>query len=111
MVNVAAARENVGSKVKDSAYHKEMMLLCKQAEQGVLLQAEQYDWLSDTNKEVDEQELKHITATWLRSRRFLQLTQAQIQSQWNSNTCLVETDDRNVTPGSPDMCEDDIQNE
>nr|GFC28230.1 hypothetical protein [Tanacetum cinerariifolium] len=69
-VNVARARENVGSpivqqfgiqcfnskefghfakecrklkRVKDSAYHKEKMLMCKQAEQGVLLQAEQYD--------------------------------------------------------------------
>nr|GEV23153.1 hypothetical protein [Tanacetum cinerariifolium] len=84
-VNVAASRENVGSKVvqksgiqcfnykeyghfakecrkpkrvKDFAYHKEKMLLCKQAEQGVLLQAEQYDWLADTNEEVDEQELE-----------------------------------------------------
>nr|GEU96387.1 retrovirus-related Pol polyprotein from transposon TNT 1-94 [Tanacetum cinerariifolium] len=28
-----------------------------------------------------------------------------------SNTCLLETDDSNVTPDSPDMCEDDIQNE
>nr|GFC08163.1 hypothetical protein [Tanacetum cinerariifolium] len=28
-----------------------------------------------------------------------------------SNTCLVETDDSNVIPDSPDMCEDDIQNE
>nr|GEW08642.1 Gag-Pol polyprotein [Tanacetum cinerariifolium] len=85
MVNVVAARENVGSKVvqqsgiqcfnckeyghftkecrkpkrvKDSAYHKEKMLLCKQAEQGVPLQAEQYDWLADTDEEVDEQELE-----------------------------------------------------
>nr|GEZ13035.1 hypothetical protein [Tanacetum cinerariifolium] len=44
-VNVAGAREKVGSlkdkKGKDSAYHKEKMLLCKQAEQGVPLQAEQ----------------------------------------------------------------------
>nr|GEU42943.1 copia protein [Tanacetum cinerariifolium] len=39
---------------------------------------------------------KHITATWKRSR---------------SNTCLVETDDSNVIPDSPDMCEDDIQND
>nr|GEV63068.1 hypothetical protein [Tanacetum cinerariifolium] len=45
-------------RVNDSAYHKEKMLLCKQAEQGVPLQAEQYDWLADTNEEVDEQELK-----------------------------------------------------
>nr|GEV93230.1 retrovirus-related Pol polyprotein from transposon TNT 1-94 [Tanacetum cinerariifolium] len=38
-VNVAAVRENVGSK-------------------GVPLQAEQYDWLADTDEEVDEQELE-----------------------------------------------------
>nr|GEU52321.1 hypothetical protein [Tanacetum cinerariifolium] len=84
-VNVAGARENVGSpvvqksgiqcfncrefghfakecrkpkRVKDSAYHKEKMLLCKQAKHGVPLQAEQYDWLADTDEEVDEQELE-----------------------------------------------------
>nr|GFA69353.1 hypothetical protein [Tanacetum cinerariifolium] len=85
MVNVVAAWENVGSKVvqqsgiqcfncrefghfvkecikpkrvKDFAYHKEKMMLCKQAVQGVPLLAKQYDWLADTNKEVDEQELE-----------------------------------------------------
>nr|GEY13087.1 reverse transcriptase domain-containing protein [Tanacetum cinerariifolium] len=84
-VNVDAARENVGSqvvkqsgiqcfncreyghfakecrkpkKVKDSAYHKKKMLVYKQAEQGVPLQAEQYDWLEDTDEEVDKQELE-----------------------------------------------------
>nr|GEW90891.1 hypothetical protein [Tanacetum cinerariifolium] len=84
-VNVAGTREKVGSpivqkygiqcfncrefghfakeykkpkRVKDSAYHKEKMLLCKQAEQGVLLLAEQYDWLADMDEEVDKQELE-----------------------------------------------------
>nr|GEY62321.1 hypothetical protein [Tanacetum cinerariifolium] len=33
------------------------------------------------------------------------------QSEYVSNTCLVEADDSNVTPNSPDMCEDDIQND
>nr|GEX11692.1 copia protein [Tanacetum cinerariifolium] len=45
-------------RVKDFAYHKEKMLLCKQAEKGVPLQAEQYDWLADTDKEIDEKELE-----------------------------------------------------
>nr|GFD24646.1 hypothetical protein [Tanacetum cinerariifolium] len=85
IVNVAGTREKVGSpvvqksgiqccnckeyrhfakecenpkRVKDSAYHKEKMLLCKQVEQGVPLQAEQYDWLADTDDKVDEQELE-----------------------------------------------------
>nr|GFA85430.1 hypothetical protein [Tanacetum cinerariifolium] len=50
--------ERKPKRVKDSAYHTEKMLLCKQAEQGVPLQAEQYDWLVDTDEEVDEQELE-----------------------------------------------------
>nr|GEW58715.1 hypothetical protein [Tanacetum cinerariifolium] len=41
-------------RVKDYTYHKEMMLLCKQAEKGVLLQTEQADWLEDTYEEIDE---------------------------------------------------------
>nr|GEU30728.1 hypothetical protein [Tanacetum cinerariifolium] len=84
-MNVVGARENVGSLVvqqfriqcfnckefgqfakeckkpkraKDSAYHKEKMLLCKQAEKGVTLQVEQYDWLADTDDEIDKQELE-----------------------------------------------------
>nr|GEU71611.1 hypothetical protein [Tanacetum cinerariifolium] len=84
-MNVARAMENVGSllvqqsriqcfnckefghfakecikpkRVNDSAYHKEKMLLCKQAEKGVPLQAKQYDWLEDMDEEINEQELE-----------------------------------------------------
>ncbi|GKE97626.1 hypothetical protein Tco_0020977 [Tanacetum coccineum] len=42
-------------RVKDYLYHKEKMMMCKQAEQGVPLQA---DWLADTDEEIDEQELE-----------------------------------------------------
>nr|GFA57111.1 hypothetical protein [Tanacetum cinerariifolium] len=45
-------------RVKDYAYHKEKMLLCKQVEKGVPLQAEQADWLEDTDEDIDEQELE-----------------------------------------------------
>ncbi|GJV11710.1 integrase, catalytic region, zinc finger, CCHC-type containing protein [Tanacetum coccineum] len=84
-VNVAGARENVGTpvvqksgiqcynckeyghvsrecqkpkRVKDAAYHKENMLLCKQEEAGVQLNAEQADWKDDTDDESDDQELE-----------------------------------------------------
>ncbi|GJS93545.1 hypothetical protein Tco_0800513 [Tanacetum coccineum] len=39
------------SGIKDYSYHKEKMMMCKQAEQGVPLQA---DWLADTDEEIDE---------------------------------------------------------
>ncbi|GJW44114.1 hypothetical protein Tco_0072913 [Tanacetum coccineum] len=41
-------------RVKDYTYHKEKMLLCKQAEKGVPLQAEQDDWLEDMDEEINE---------------------------------------------------------
>ncbi|GJX25692.1 retrovirus-related pol polyprotein from transposon TNT 1-94 [Tanacetum coccineum] len=85
VVNVVGARENVGTQVmqkfgiqcynykeyghvsrecqkpkqvKDAAYHKEKMLLCKQAEARVQLNAEQVDWKDDTDDESDDQELE-----------------------------------------------------
>ncbi|GJX06163.1 retrovirus-related pol polyprotein from transposon TNT 1-94 [Tanacetum coccineum] len=84
-VNVVGARENVGTpvvqksgiqcynckeyghvsrecqkpkRVKDAAYHKEKMLLCKQEENGVQLNAEQADWKDDTDDKSDDHELE-----------------------------------------------------
>nr|GEV49908.1 hypothetical protein [Tanacetum cinerariifolium] len=134
-LNVAGAREIKPKMVKDSAYHKEKMLLYKQAKQGVPLQAEQYDWLADTDEEIDEQELEaHYSymakiqevPTADSSTDSEPLEQVQNDTEYNvfandlrhseksksiSNTCLLETDDSNVIPNSLDMCEDDIQND
>nr|GEY52083.1 hypothetical protein [Tanacetum cinerariifolium] len=138
-INVGGARENVGSpvvqqsgiqcfnckefghfakecrkpkRVKDSAYHKENILMCKQAEKGIPLQAEQYDWLevptgdTCTDSEPLEQ-VQHDT----RYDVFANYLQHSEQSKSVSNTCLVKTDDSNVIPDSPNMCDDDIQND
>nr|GEV44580.1 hypothetical protein [Tanacetum cinerariifolium] len=91
-------------RVKDSAYHKEKMLLCKQAEKGVSLQAEQYNWLEDTNEEIDEQELEaHYSYM------------AKIQEVPTADTGIdsepLEQDYSNVFSDSSDMCNDDIQND
>ncbi|GKG05853.1 hypothetical protein Tco_0325939, partial [Tanacetum coccineum] len=62
---VVRARETIGNqecrkpkRAKDYEYHKEKMMLCKQESKGVLLSAEQEDWLHDTDDEPDEQELE-----------------------------------------------------
>nr|GFD37394.1 hypothetical protein [Tanacetum cinerariifolium] len=84
--NVAGARETVGSivvqksriqrynckefshvardcqkpkRAKDAAYHREKMLLCKQEEAGIQLNAEQADWRDNTDDdELEDQELE-----------------------------------------------------
>nr|GEW28555.1 hypothetical protein [Tanacetum cinerariifolium] len=45
-------------RVKDAAYHREKMLLCKQEEARIQLNAEQADWRDDTDDESEDQELK-----------------------------------------------------
>nr|GFB93166.1 hypothetical protein [Tanacetum cinerariifolium] len=46
-------------RVKDAAYHREKMLLCKQEEAGIQLNAEQADWKDDTDDdELEDQELE-----------------------------------------------------
>ncbi|GJQ97415.1 integrase, catalytic region, zinc finger, CCHC-type containing protein [Tanacetum coccineum] len=84
-VNVTRARENVGTslvqksgiqcyickeyghllrecqkpkRANDASYHKEKMLLCKQEEAKVQLNADQADWKDDIDDESDDQELE-----------------------------------------------------
>nr|GEW73625.1 hypothetical protein [Tanacetum cinerariifolium] len=41
-------------RVKDAAYHRKKMLLCKQEEAGIQLNAEQADWRDDTDDESED---------------------------------------------------------
>ncbi|GJT03509.1 putative reverse transcriptase domain-containing protein [Tanacetum coccineum] len=122
-------------RVKDSTYHKKKMLLCKQAEKGVQLQAEQSDWLVDTDEEIDEQELEAHYNYMAKIQEvpnadsgtdseplehvqydtgynvFANEIQHSEQSESISNTCVVETGDSNDISDSPDICDNDIQND
>ncbi|GKA14358.1 retrovirus-related pol polyprotein from transposon TNT 1-94 [Tanacetum coccineum] len=104
-------------RVKDSTYHKEKMLLCKQAEKGVQLQAEQSDWLADTDEEINEQELEAHYSYMAKIQEVpnedsgTDFEPLEQQSESISDTCVVETDDSNVIPNLPDMYDNDIQND
>nr|GEV36562.1 kinesin-like protein KIN-8A isoform X2 [Tanacetum cinerariifolium] len=122
-------------RVKESMYHKEKMLLCKQAKKGVPLQVKQYDWLADTDDEIDEHDLEAHYSYMAKIQEvptadtgtdseplkqvqndtgyngFANDPQHSEQSESVSNTCLVEIDYSNVFPDSPDMCDDDIHND
>nr|GFC18561.1 hypothetical protein [Tanacetum cinerariifolium] len=99
-------------RVKDSAYHKEKMLLCKQAEQEL---EEHYSYMAkiqevpiaDLGTDSEPVEQVQNDAGY---NVFANHLQHSKQSESISNTCLVEMDDSNVIPDSPDMCEYDIQN-
>nr|GFC91570.1 Gag-Pol polyprotein [Tanacetum cinerariifolium] len=45
-------------RVKDAAYHRKKMLLCKQEEDRIQLNAEQADWRDDTDDELEDQEME-----------------------------------------------------
>ncbi|GJX66531.1 retrovirus-related pol polyprotein from transposon TNT 1-94 [Tanacetum coccineum] len=160
IVTVAGARETVGYQVvqltriqcfncnkfehfakeckkpkraKDYTYHKEKMLPCKQVEKVVPLQTEQADWLEDTDKEIDEQELEAHYSFMAKIQEVLPadsgtdvgpLEKVQYDDEYNlfanerhhseqpksiNNTCVVEKVDNNVIPDLSDMCDNDDQ--
>nr|GEW57267.1 hypothetical protein [Tanacetum cinerariifolium] len=131
-VNVAGAREKVGSLVVQQSRiqcfnYKEIGHFAKECRKPKRL--------ADTDEEVDEQELEAhynymakiqevpAAETGTDSEPVEQVQndagynvfandlQHSEQSESVSNTCLVETDDSNVIPDSPDTCNDDIQND
>nr|GFB48690.1 hypothetical protein [Tanacetum cinerariifolium] len=90
MVNVAGAREN-----KLEAHYSYMAKIQEVPTADSGTGSEQLKQVqNDAGYNVFANELQHSE-----------------QSESISNTRLVETNDSNVIPGSPDICEDDIQNE
>ncbi|GJS41745.1 hypothetical protein Tco_0566788 [Tanacetum coccineum] len=120
-------------RVKNYTYHKEKMMMCKQAEQGVPLQAEQDDWLEDMDEEIDEHELEAHYSFMAKIQEVLPeessstdqpLEQVQNHDENNvfanerrhseqpesiNDTYVLEKDDSNVTPDSSNICNNDNQ--
>ncbi|GJR55942.1 hypothetical protein Tco_1406463 [Tanacetum coccineum] len=114
-------------------YHKEKMLLCKQAEKGVPLQTEQANWLDDTDEEIDEQELEAYYSFMAKIQEVLPaesgsdaepLSNVQYNADYNvfanerqyseqpesiNDTYIVENNDSNVIPNTSNICDNDDQ--
>ncbi|GKA23185.1 hypothetical protein Tco_0709147 [Tanacetum coccineum] len=102
-------------RAKDYTYHKEKMLLCKHAEKGVPLKAEQANWLEDTDEEIDEQELEAHYSFMANIQEVLPAESGsdaeplEKQPESINDTHVVEKDDSNVIPDSSNMCDNDNQ--
>ncbi|GJT86716.1 hypothetical protein Tco_1068433 [Tanacetum coccineum] len=104
-MTVAGDRETVGSQV----------LMCKQAEIGVPSQAEQADLLEDTDEEVDEQELEAHYSFMVQYddeyNVFANERQHSDQPESINNTCIMDKVDSSVIHDSPDMCNNENQDD
>nr|GFA50575.1 hypothetical protein [Tanacetum cinerariifolium] len=81
--------------IKDVAYHREKMLLCKQEEAGIQLNAEQANWRDDTDD--DELEDQELEAYYIKHPK---------QSESIHDTYPIEQDAQNVIINSLDMSYD-----
>ncbi|GJR92767.1 hypothetical protein Tco_0264941 [Tanacetum coccineum] len=73
---------------------------------GVPLQAEQADWLADTDKDIDEQEL---VQNHDESNVYDNVRRHSEQPESINNTYVLKKDDSNVTPDSSNICTNDNQ--
>nr|GEY55586.1 hypothetical protein [Tanacetum cinerariifolium] len=95
-------------RVKDFAYHKEKMLLCKQVEKAHYSYMAKIQEVPTADSGTNSEPLEQVQYND-EYNVFANVYQHCEQSESTSNTCLVEKDDSDVTPDSPDMCEHDIQ--
>nr|GEV60146.1 hypothetical protein [Tanacetum cinerariifolium] len=95
-------------RVKNATYHREKMLLCKQEEAGIQLNAEQADWRDDTDDESEDQDLEALkkVSTDDHYNVFAIESEHPEQSESNHHTYPIELDEHNVIIDSLDMSYD-----
>ncbi|GJU51492.1 integrase, catalytic region, zinc finger, CCHC-type containing protein [Tanacetum coccineum] len=90
-------------RVKDYEYHKEKMMLCKQESKGIPLSAEHNEWLQDTDKEPDEQELEAHYMYMAKIQEILHATDDNFGPTYDVEP--LEKVDSNVIPDSSHRCD------
>ncbi|GJV19376.1 hypothetical protein Tco_1368396 [Tanacetum coccineum] len=99
-------KEKICKEEKDAAYHKEKMLLCKQEEAGVQLNAEQADWKDDTVGST-----LYVQNNYDNYNVFAIENEHPEQPESVTDAYLEEQGDTNIIIDSLDMCYDRKQDD
>ncbi|GJR26113.1 hypothetical protein Tco_1102345 [Tanacetum coccineum] len=110
-MTVAGAKETVGmqktKKVKEpQTYSKEKDVVLVQTKLRKFMAKIQKVPTADSGTDTEPSEQVQNNAEY---NVFANVRHHSEQFESTSNTCLMEKDDSNVTPDSPDMCDNDIQ--
>nr|GEX31426.1 hypothetical protein [Tanacetum cinerariifolium] len=100
-MTVAGDRENVGN-MDEEIYEQEL-----EAHYSYMAKIQE---VPTANSGTDSEPLEHVLYD-AGYNVFANEIQHSEQSKSIINTCVVETDDSNVIPDSPDICDNDIQND
>ncbi|GJS46661.1 hypothetical protein Tco_0596782 [Tanacetum coccineum] len=96
------AKENRQNPVTPQLIRLLRKTVIRTSSEGVPLQAEQADWLEDTDEEIDEQELEaHYS--------YMAKIQEVSPEETSSTSQPLEQDDSNVIPDSSNICTNDNQ--
>ncbi|GJY93972.1 retrovirus-related pol polyprotein from transposon TNT 1-94 [Tanacetum coccineum] len=98
-------------RVKDYAYHKEKMMMCKQAEQGVPLQADYMAKIQEVSPEESSSTSQPLEQVQNHDENdvFANVRRHSEQPESINDTYVLEKDDSNVTPDSSNICTNDNQ--
>ncbi|GJS04760.1 ribonuclease H-like domain-containing protein [Tanacetum coccineum] len=117
-------------RARDSTYHKEKMMPCKQEEVGIQLSVEQADWRDDSDdvpknqeleahymymekvqevipEDADNSGLEKVHTTNDNYNVFANERQHPKQPEIINDTYVAEQDDSNISPDSSNMCGDE----
>nr|GFB88905.1 hypothetical protein [Tanacetum cinerariifolium] len=83
-------------RAKDAAYHREKMLLCKQEEAGIQLNAKQADWRDDTDDELAKDAAYHREKMLLCKQEEAGIQLNAKQADWRDDTDDDELDDQEL---------------
>nr|GEW50464.1 hypothetical protein [Tanacetum cinerariifolium] len=109
-INVATARENAKKGLRTPRITRRRCCCAIKLSKVFHFKPKQYDWLANTDEEIDEQELE-AHYSYMAKIQEVPTADSGTDSEPVEHVQNDAGYNVNVIPDSPDMCEDDIQND